>query len=94
MFSIRNFRKLTRHICATTRSGRRRTTYIAENLIGLPGPDGVLLLWVARPLVQVGAVQDIAQHVLAPLGHLVSDDVRREVDFGLGLVVVLLVDPL
>lgn len=69
-------------------------TYITENLIGLSGPDGVLLLWMARPLVQVGAVEDITQHVLATLSYLVGDDVRWEVDFGLGLVVVLLVDPL
>lgn len=44
--------------------------------------------------MEVGAVEDVAQHVLAALGHLVGDDVSREVDFGLGLMVVLLVEPL
>lgn len=73
---------------------QKKITYITENLIGLSGTNGILLIRVASPLVQVGAVEDIAQHVLAPLGYLVSNNIRREVDLGLGLMVVLLVDPL
>lgn len=72
----------------------RRRTHIAENLVGLAGPDGVLLLWMAGPLVQVGTVENVAQHVLASLGDLVRDDVRRDVVLGLGLVIVLVVEPL
>lgn len=72
----------------------RRRTYITEDFVGLAGTDGVLLVGVASPLVQVGAVENITQHVLAPLSYLVSDDVRWDVDLGLGLMVVLLVDPL
>lgn len=69
-------------------------TYIAEDLICLARTDGVLLIGVAGPLVQVGAVDDIAQHVLAPLGHFVGDDVGWEVSLGFVLMVVLLVQPL
>lgn len=72
----------------------RRRTYITEDFVGLAGTDGVLLFRVASPLVQVGAVKNITQHVLAPLSYLVSDDVGWDVDFGFGLIVVLLVDPL
>lgn len=49
---------------------------------------------MACPLVQVGAVDDVAQHVLAPLGHFVGDDVGRDVGLGFALMVVLLVQPL
>lgn len=73
---------------------QRKITYITENLVGFSGTNGVLLFWMTSPLVQVGAVEDVAQHVLAPLGYLVSDDVRWEVDLCLGLMVVFLVDPL
>lgn len=69
-------------------------TYITENLVGLAGTNGILLFRVASPLVQVGAVEDVAQHVLAVLGHLVSNNVGWEVDLGLALMVVLLVEPL
>lgn len=72
----------------------RLITYIAEDLICLARTDGVLLIGVAGPLVQVGAVDDIAQHVLAPLGHFVGDDVGRDVSLGFVLMVVLLVQPL
>lgn len=44
--------------------------------------------------MQVGAVDDITQHVLAALSDRVSDDVRWEVGLGLAEVVVLVVDPL
>ncbi|KAF3843599.1 hypothetical protein F7725_002448 [Dissostichus mawsoni] len=54
------------------------------DLVGLAGADEVLLLGVAGPLVQVGPVEHLAQHVLAALSHLVSDDVRGDVVLGLG----------
>lgn len=69
-------------------------TYITENLIGLAGTNGILLVRMTSPLVQVGTVDDIAQHVLAPLGDLVSDDVGWDVGLSLALMVVLLVEPL
>lgn len=69
-------------------------TYITEDLIGLAGADGVLLIGMAGPLVQVGAVQDVTQHVLAPLGDLVGDDVGWDVGLGLVMIVVLMVEPL
>lgn len=69
-------------------------TYITENLIGLAGTDGVLLFRMTCPLVQVGAVQDIAKHVLVALSNPVKDDVRWNVGLGLGVMVVLLVEPL
>lgn len=69
-------------------------TYVAENLICLARADGVLLFGVAGPLVQVGAVDDVAQHVLAPLGHFIGDGVGRDVSLGFALVVVLLVQSL
>ena len=72
----------------------KRITYITENLIGLAGTNGVLLLGMAGPLVEVGAVEDLTQHILAPLSYLVSDDVRWDVGLGLGLMVVLVVLPL
>jgi len=49
---------------------------------------------VACPLVQVCAVEDVAQHVLAALSNLVGDDVGWEVVLGFVVVVVLCVDPL
>lgn len=72
----------------------KRETYITEYLVSLAGTDGILLLWMAGPLVQVGAIQDVAQHVLAALSYLISNDVGWNVVFGLGLMVVFLVDPL
>lgn len=71
-----------------------RATYITENLICLARTYSILLLGVAGPLVQVGAVEDVAQHVLAPLGHFIGDSVRRDVSLGFGLMVVLLVQSL
>lgn len=68
--------------------------HVAENLIGLAGTDGVLLIRMASPLVQVGAVDDVAQHVLAPLGDLVSDDVGWDVGLGLAMMVVFMVESL
>lgn len=94
LMPINLFNNLYRNLLHHMQSCRKKITYITENLIGLSGTNSVLLFWVASPLVQVGAVEDIAQHVLAPLGYLVSDNIRREVDLGLGLMVVLLVDPL
>lgn len=44
--------------------------------------------------MQVGSVDDVAQHVLAALGYPVSDDVGWEVGLGLALMVALLVEPL
>lgn len=72
----------------------KEMAYITEYLVGLAGTDGVLLFWMAGPLVQVGAIQDVAQHVLTALSYLVSDDVGWDVVFSLRLMVVLLVDPL
>lgn len=69
-------------------------TYITENLIGLARTDSVLLFGVAGPLVQVGAVDDVAQHVLAPLGHFIGDGVGRDVSLDFALMVVLLVQSL
>lgn len=69
-------------------------TYITENLIGLAGTNGVLLVRMAGPLVQVGAVDDVTQHILASLGHSVGDDVRWDVCLCLALMVVLLVESL
>lgn len=68
--------------------------HIAKNLIGLAGTDGILLIRMASPLVQVCAVDDITQHVLAPLGYLVSDDVGWDVGLGLAVMVIFLVEPL
>lgn len=69
-------------------------TYIAENLIGLAGTNGVFLVRMAGPLVQVGSIDDITQHVLAPLGNLVADGVWWDVGLRLIVVVVLMVKPL
>ena len=44
--------------------------------------------------MQVGAVDDIAQHILATLGYLVTNHVGWDVGPGLGLMVVLVVEPL
>lgn len=68
--------------------------YITEDLIVLAGTDCLLLLRRTCPLVQVGAVEDITQHVLTPLGHLVGNDIRWDVDLGLVAVVILVVEPL
>lgn len=73
---------------------RALLTYITENLIGLAGTNGVLLVRMAGPLVQVGAVDDVTQHILASLSHLVGDDVRWDVCLCLALMVVLLVESL
>lgn len=73
---------------------QRKITYITENLICLARADSVLLLGVAGPLVQVGAVDDVAQHVLAPLGHFIGNGVGRDVSLGFALVVALLVQSL
>lgn len=84
-----------RNTCAVnTNSGRELITYVTENLICLARADGVLLFRVAGPLVQVGAVDDVTQHVLAPLGHFIGDDVRRDVSLGFALMVALLVQSL
>lgn len=68
--------------------------YVAEYLVGLAGADCILLFGVACPVVQVGAIQNIAQHVLALLSHLVGNDVSWDVVLGLGFIVGLLVKPL
>lgn len=73
---------------------QRKITYITENLIGLARADRVLLFGVAGPLVQVGAVDDVAQHVLAPLGYFIGNGIRRDVSLGFALVVALLVQSL
>lgn len=44
--------------------------------------------------MQVGAVDDVTQHVLAPLGHFVGDGVGWDMSLGFGLMVVLLVQSL
>lgn len=49
---------------------------------------------MAGPLVQVGSIDDVTQHVLAPLGNLVADDVRWDVGLCLIVMVVLMVKPL
>lgn len=65
--------------------------YITQDFIGFASLDGVVLLWVAGPLVQVGAVLHIAQDLLTLLGHNMADHVKRDVDLGLGGVVCLLI---
>lgn len=49
---------------------------------------------MASPLVQVGSIDDITQHVLAALGNLVADDVWWDVGLCLIVMVVLMVKPL
>lgn len=44
--------------------------------------------------MQVGSIDDVTQHVLAPLGNLVADDVRWDVGLCLIVMVVLMVKPL
>lgn len=44
--------------------------------------------------MQVGSIEDITQHVLAPLGNLVADGVWWDVGLGLVVMVVLMVKPL
>lgn len=75
-------------------NAHRGRTYIAQNLIGLAGTNGVFLVRMASPLVQVGSIDDITQHVLAPLGNLVADGVWWDVGLNLILMVVLMVKPL
>lgn len=49
---------------------------------------------MASPLVQVGPIEDITQHVLAPLGNLVADGVWWDVGLCLIVMVVFMVKPL
>lgn len=69
-------------------------TYIAQDLVVLAGSDSVLLFGVAGPVVQVGAVQHITEHVLRPLSHHVGNDVSGDVVLDLVDVILLLVIPL
>ena len=66
--------------------------YITVEIIGFPGLDHIGRVRQAGPLVQMGSVVEVIDLDLAFLGMLKTQHVHRQVEPGLGLVEVLLVD--
>ena len=66
-------------------------THITLKIIGFAGLDDVILVWQARPLVEARSVVVIIDLNLAFLGQFKLQHVHWQVELGLGLVEVLLV---
>jgi len=67
-------------------------THVALQVIGLPGLDHIGGVRQAGPVVQVSPVVEVVDLLLALLGQLEVQHVHRQVELGLGLVEVLLVE--
>ena len=68
-----------------------KKTYIALQVIDLPGLDHVIGVWQAGPVVQLGSVVGVICLELTFLGQFNCQHVHWKVELGLGLVEVLLV---
>lgn len=66
-------------------------TYITLKIISFAGLDDIVLVWQTSPLVQTGPVDVIVHLLLAFLGQLKLQHVHWQLELGLGLVEVLLV---
>lgn len=67
-------------------------TYVTLQVVDLPRLDNIVRVWQAGPLVQVGPVVEVVHLLLAFLGKFNCQHVNRQVELGLGLVEVLLID--
>ncbi len=67
------------------------STYITLKIIGFAGLDDIVGVWHTGPLVQAGSVVVIIDLDLAFLGQFKLQHVHWQVELGLGLVEVLLV---
>ena len=67
-------------------------TYITVQVIDFPSLDDITRVGQAGPVVQHGSVVEIVDLFLALLGQLNIKHVYREVELGLGLFKVLLVE--
>lgn len=69
-----------------------KCTYITLKVVDLPGLHHIIRVWQASPLVQVGSVVEVIDLDLTFLGQLNSQHVDWQVELGLSLVEVLLID--
>ena len=67
------------------------SSYITLEVVGLPGLDYIGGVWQAGPVVQACPVVEVIDLDLAFLGQLNCQHVHWQVELGLGLVEILLV---
>ena len=67
------------------------STYVTMQSVDLPGLDDITGVWQTGPVVQASPVVEIIDLHLAFLGQFNGQHVHWEVELGLGLVEVLLV---
>lgn len=69
-----------------------KCTYITLKVVDLSGLHHIIRVWQTSPLVQVGSVVEVIDLDLTFLGQLNSQHVDWQVELGLSLLEVLLID--